>query len=270
MMIFSNYLCVLKNKIKCRNKILLPVLEIHVTDHCNLNCKGCSHFSNIADEFFITAQELRESLTLATKKFKILSFALIGGEPLLHPNLAELISIARDILPNTRIVITTNGLLINSITENLWEVIIKNNIYIDVSKYPINSSYFTSLLDEIAQRNALGHVYVKNYFRKYLNLKGNSNRYLTYGQCYAKHCVLIKGKFLYKCPFSLYVKYFNKKFEQRIPVSEGLNLEIASNKKIKYFLDNSIEACSYCSFLDDDIASFSWQLSEYSQEDWCI
>jgi organic radical activating enzyme len=269
-MILNNYLNVIKNKIKNRNKILLPVLEIHVTDHCNLNCKGCSHFSNIADKYFITAEELKQSLTIAAKKFRILSFAFVGGEPLLHPNLAELLSIARDILPGTRLVITTNGLLINSMPQNLWDSIIKNNVYIDVSKYPINSSSFSALLDEIAQRNVLGHVYVKNYFRKYLNLKGNSSRHLTYEQCYAKHCVLIKGNFLYKCPFSLYVKYFNKKYEQRIPVSEGLNLKTASNRKIKYFLNNPIEGCSYCSFLDDDIASFPWELSEHSQEDWCI
>ena len=29
------------------------ILEIHLVDHCNLNCGGCNHFSPIAKPWFI-------------------------------------------------------------------------------------------------------------------------------------------------------------------------------------------------------------------------
>lgn len=31
----------------------LDYVEFHLADHCNLNCRGCGHFSPIADETFL-------------------------------------------------------------------------------------------------------------------------------------------------------------------------------------------------------------------------
>ena len=33
-------------------KPFLNYLEINIVDQCNLNCKGCAHFSNICDNKF--------------------------------------------------------------------------------------------------------------------------------------------------------------------------------------------------------------------------
>ena len=32
-------------------------LEIHVVDHCNLNCAGCNHFTPLAKPFFIEVKD---------------------------------------------------------------------------------------------------------------------------------------------------------------------------------------------------------------------
>lgn len=269
-MINKDSLMNFSKKIKDMNRIPIHVLEIHIVDHCNLKCKACSHFSNIADEFFISPEEFTNSLDIAKKRFKIYSFALMGGEPLLHPQLGELVTIARKKLPNTEIGLTTNGLLIDAISDNLWAKFIENNVKINISKYPVNSDNIAHLLDKVAEKNLLGRVYVKNYFRKYINLKGNSNRHLTYSQCYMNHCLIVKGDCLFKCPFSLYVGYFNKKFNTKIPVSSGLNLKTASNRQIKEFIGNPIESCDYCSFLTDEKAHFKWELSEGYMEEWCV
>ena len=29
------------------------VLEVHVVNHCNLNCAGCNHFAPLADPWYI-------------------------------------------------------------------------------------------------------------------------------------------------------------------------------------------------------------------------
>ena len=31
---------------------MIDYIETHLVDHCNLKCKGCSHFSGIAPPFF--------------------------------------------------------------------------------------------------------------------------------------------------------------------------------------------------------------------------
>src|SRR5512139_246408 len=34
------------------SKPALAYLELHVTDHCNMNCSGCGHFSNVAPDWY--------------------------------------------------------------------------------------------------------------------------------------------------------------------------------------------------------------------------
>ena len=61
-------------------------LELHVTDHCNLNCKGCSHYAPIADGFYISLEELEEYYNIIKSRGLIFfsTLRLMGGEPLLH------------------------------------------------------------------------------------------------------------------------------------------------------------------------------------------
>jgi hypothetical protein len=33
-------------------------LEIHIVDHCNLNCAGCNHFTALAKEYYIEKELL--------------------------------------------------------------------------------------------------------------------------------------------------------------------------------------------------------------------
>ena len=44
-------------------------LLYHVTDHCNLNCKGCTHFSNIAEKHFADPEAYRRDLDRLTEVF---------------------------------------------------------------------------------------------------------------------------------------------------------------------------------------------------------
>jgi len=68
----------------------LQRLVVHLTDHCNLNCKGCTHFSNIAKPAFADVEQFEcEFKQLATIFSEITEIYLLGGEPLLHPRLTE-------------------------------------------------------------------------------------------------------------------------------------------------------------------------------------
>jgi len=34
-------------------------LEMHIVDHCNLNCAGCNHFCPLAEPFYISLKEFQ-------------------------------------------------------------------------------------------------------------------------------------------------------------------------------------------------------------------
>jgi len=65
--------------------------EVHVTDHCNLNCAGCFHFSNISPVSFLDIKQFQNDCEQLSKLTggKCDRIHLMGGEPLLNPSLNE-------------------------------------------------------------------------------------------------------------------------------------------------------------------------------------
>ena len=113
----------------------LNYLEMNIVDQCNLNCKGCAHFSNIYDNNYVDVNKFKEDLKKVSDKFFLYNFRILGGEPFLHPKISELVKIARNILKKSRIVIVTNGLLIDRLDNETLQTISDNNIMISISLY---------------------------------------------------------------------------------------------------------------------------------------
>ena len=112
-------------------------LEFHLADHCNLNCKGCSHFSNLvpAPVFADKEQFIRDLKQLAACFSQIHNFYLLGGEPLLNSEIGDYITAIHKTFPYTRIIIVTNGLLLLSIKAPLIQIIKENHVHISISDY---------------------------------------------------------------------------------------------------------------------------------------
>lgn len=67
--------------------------NIDIVNHCNLNCIGCGHFSPLATEYFLPVEEFKkdcERLNYLTNG-DIERMEIMGGEPLLHPSIIEII-----------------------------------------------------------------------------------------------------------------------------------------------------------------------------------
>lgn len=52
--------------IEVRKKIKF---EVHITEHCNLNCKYCFHFSPLAKEEYLTLEEYERDLARLSELF---------------------------------------------------------------------------------------------------------------------------------------------------------------------------------------------------------
>ena len=102
--------------------VRLRKLEIYLTNGCNLKCKFCSHF-NPYRQGIVPTETLVTSMETWSKKVRPKKFGLLGGEPLLHPDFPLLLRKAHECWPNTRLIVTTNGLLVAAKGDTLIQVL---------------------------------------------------------------------------------------------------------------------------------------------------
>jgi GTP 3',8-cyclase len=113
-------------------KIDTRSLEAHVVDHCNLTCAECCSYSPRLPRWFADPAELERDLVQAARVVRPRVFKLVGGEPLLHPALADCAEVARRSGVAPRISVTTNGLLLARAPDALFAAIDA----ITISLYP--------------------------------------------------------------------------------------------------------------------------------------
>ena len=70
-------------------------LEAHIVDHCNLTCAECCSLSPLLPAWLADSDAFLKDLGKAAKVLAPRVFKLVGGEPLLHPALAEILQRVR-------------------------------------------------------------------------------------------------------------------------------------------------------------------------------
>lgn len=98
-------------------------LEAHVVDHCNLTCADCCSLSPLLPRWRVTLAAFTRDLSYAVPILQPRVFKLVGGEPLLHPEIVELAAIARRLQVAPVISLTTNGFLLSRMPDELWRAI---------------------------------------------------------------------------------------------------------------------------------------------------
>lgn len=90
--------------------------NIAITNYCNLQCPYCfaNHFIKDEDKENITIEQLNKILEFLARSEQCGRIGLIGGEPTLHPQFADILQIASDfsVAHNTNCTFFTNGILL--------------------------------------------------------------------------------------------------------------------------------------------------------------
>ena len=117
-------------------------IEYDIIDHCNLNCKNCGHFSQFKPKHERSLETINIEINLLTSKLNVTDFRILGGEPLLHTNICNVLISIRNILGSeAKITLVTNGIRLTSMSNYFFLLINALNIFIEISKYPINVDY---------------------------------------------------------------------------------------------------------------------------------
>ena len=245
----------------------LEFLELHIVDTCNLNCKGCTSFSNISQYAnFVDARLLGIRLQKISNLFTIERIRILGGEPLLHPDIVNILKTVRQAFPYSNIELVTNGILLTKMADDFFETCRHNKITIYVSSYPVlkNKSELVKTFSSFSVNYEFSPMIFT--FTANLNPEGNSDKEATFKNCRYAPYRTIKNDNIYICPICAYIDKYNEYFNKKIPVGKGINIYTNLRKQIFDYLRNPEETCRYCTNVT---RYMDWQHSTKPEEsDW--
>lgn len=260
-----------------QNREELETMEIHAADHCNLNCRNCSMFCGLVKQAVFPDYARTEAGIRKLKEyfFHIKKFRIIGGEPLLNPELDRYISLIREVYPHTDIRLISNGLLVRKMPDLLLQILRKNDVTFIITQYPA-----------LAQRMDDIHYFLQDHgvrheitdpvweFQKIYDASGKQDAETNFKTCHwKKTCATMYGSSISGCFVPFVIPYLSDAFHLNLPVSGRIDLEEPglTARKIRERMDRPHTLCSYCA--PNGIFS-PWQKTdprqELSLEDWSI
>ena len=251
--------------------------EINIVDHCNLNCQCCNHFSPIANPYFLNIKEFEKDMSRIAELTSgdVGRIWLIGGEPLLHPNIKEFLYLARKYFPSTHITLDTNGTLLLKQSDDFWQALRDTEIELTLTKYPIQIDY--EKINEKMKREKVKYAYtlssavLKTTYHLPLNVEGKLDGIENYLKCWhANECVTLRHGRIYTCPIAAHAHYFNEFFERNLYVGDLNSISIYEADNIEQifdFLKRPIPFCRHCN-IDGYTYDLPWGISKKDIKEW--
>ena len=251
-----------------RNNLRFMVEIVH---HCNLNCIGCGHFSPLANEYYLPVEEFRRDC----ERLSVLSGGVIermeimGGEPLLHPEIIEFVKIARQYFQG-EINICTNGILVDKKQEDFFLACAKNDVSLAITVYPIKLNW--EKIYDLANRYnvTVKKVVTKNedrrlWYRNKRDLSGQQNIYTNFCKCkWGNSCIILEHGRLATCVMPFKTKHYNDYYKTntfQVPTTDSINIyKTECLDEILEFLAKPISTCRYC--IPDGDEQIEWKVSK--------
>jgi hypothetical protein len=197
----------------------------------------------------------------------------MGGEPLLHNNIIDFLTIGRKYFPKAALEIWTNGILLPKQPPDFWETCRVKNIRINITKYPIKIN--REQINNIARQYNVKPVYPDNktgllWYEMKLDKNGCQNIEKNFKFCnMSNECIhLCEGK-LYTCPIIAYVKYLNNYFDENFKVTEDDYIDIYKAKNIDEIFDFLCKPIPFCKYCDIERARpTEWGISKKERKEW--
>lgn len=255
-------------------KLTLPFIETMITQVCNLSCLGCTNYSDLHHKGYITWEEGQQHLQTWLTRININDFGIMGGEPLLNPQVEQWINGIRELLPQAQIRFTTNGILLEKkfhVVEQLSQI---GNAVLKITVHE-QSTDIEQLIEKIFNSYAWEPVteygiaryktsnqfrfqinrptrFLKTYKNDYHNMAPHDNLpYESFKICCQQTCPLLYRGKLYKCSTAGLLKdtlnmLGNPNIEQWQPyIDAGIGPD-CDNLQLQEFIDNFGQSNSLC------------------------
>jgi sulfatase maturation enzyme AslB (radical SAM superfamily) len=248
------------------DRLTLPFLETMITQVCNLSCQGCTNYSDLKHSGYVSWEQGRTWLEPWTELLDIPDFGIMGGEPLINPEVVQWIVGVRELLPNTQIRFTTNGLLLHKcpdllkVLQDIGNCVFKISVHLEdetlediiqrifaqyswqeVTEYGIRRWKTDRGLRFQVNRPS---QFLKTFYGEYSVMRPHQSKPSNaFDLCVQKTCPLLYKDRIYKCSTSALLldtleRFDKPNWSQWEPyIEQGITVD-SPHKEIQAFVDN--------------------------------
>jgi organic radical activating enzyme len=189
-------------------RIFTEAVEVNAVWHCNISCQSCSHGSpQMPRDRYANPAKVTEDLRALSNWMRVEHVRVLGGEPLLHPDIVSLIMAVRSAGITDRVRVLTNGLRLHDQAPAFWSALDE----VHVSVYP-NTARQIAAHRELTERLAAesGTTLLFKYFDHFrVSFRPDNHddklTQLIYDTCQIANnwrCLTLEDGMLYRCPQS--------------------------------------------------------------------
>ena len=205
--------------------LIIPYAEIMITQVCNLSCKGCSTYSDLPHKGYTTWNKGLQEIEPWLDRVEFDHFGLMGGEPLVNPQIREWLIGIRKLMPNTTIRVPINGTLLHNhfdivdLLNDLGNVIFKITVHTqdqvinDAIEFVMNRFKWKPVHEFGIHRWETGNNFKfqinhpTKFFMTFKNDYTDAEPYKSdpiraFDVCHQKLCPLLHNGRIYKCSTS--------------------------------------------------------------------
>ncbi|MEU5272472.1 hypothetical protein AB0G77_28825 [Streptomyces hygroscopicus] len=107
-------------------------IEVNASLQCNMRCQSCAHLSPLFRRENADPAEVHDTLSVLSRSYHASYAKIMGGEPLLHPDIVGLIEAVRATGVSDTILVATNGTLLHRVPDSFWQAVDS----LEISVYP--------------------------------------------------------------------------------------------------------------------------------------
>lgn len=185
------------------DRVRMPLIDVMVCTTCELRCVGCTnHIGGLARFHLFPLDEVKLDIDLAANALHAEVAVLLGGEPLQHPKLVEIMRHAKTSGIADRVRVLTNGIRLHRMSDEFWDELDDLRVSVYPGETPPENV-------ELARARAAEHGFefstydvARQPFRAVLTVEPRSavSAQETFDRCwYKSNTRKLQRGFLYRC-----------------------------------------------------------------------
>jgi len=260
-------------------RVYLPSIRFLLALGCNLRCGYCPY---AFQKGIVSKEKLIDSFEKWSRKVLPGCIRLYGGEPLLNPDIAEIVIAAKRYWSQAQYQIVTNGILLPRLPDTTLGFFSENNVHFHISQHLDTQEYRDILkqslprLDQWRIRYVVEESLLAWHKTFDLDTSGvpmpcHSNPEIAYRHCTAKHCTLVHGDCLYKCAelvskiIAVQNETLGPEWSHRVLTHKPVTFESSPQEICAYLHSGPIPECSICPETRESVEPWQLSMEEFRQ-----